>query len=250
VHVRGKGVDLELLVSRDFTMRWTDRLMVFGSLTAPSGSVEAMGGSFALLSGSELRFEGPPEAPFVDLGASGSLGGGELSLFAHGRRGELQLGAGGDREASELAIYSLLATGEAQLARGAPRPLAHSRVEGAGWGSALARYLATQFPLDALLGRGTPSSTHEASAVVTGQVEARAIARLGADPLRGENARANEIAVRLGPDARIRARFGDAAAAGLDVLWIHERQPGGAGPNNPDARAEHRSARRPRPQRR
>jgi translocation and assembly module TamB len=223
VAVRGPGLSLEVEVVPGFRIVWREQLLVFGTLRVPTGTVDAAGAPLAVVGRTELRFDGPPSAPFVDLGtAHGDTAHGagrREPMRVHARRPGGRAAPLGSA-AGELQLYSLLASGEAEPAPAPPRPLAHSSVEGAGWGSALARFYASQVPLGTFLARGVPGRSQGVRTSVTGRVEIGSFTRLSADPERGENRQTVTFGVRLAPRLRLESRFGDGGTGALDVYWV------------------------------
>jgi hypothetical protein len=206
VRFTGPELDVALVVEPGSRLEWrARRLLLFGALRVAAGHLSLAGAELDVVSRSTIRFSGPPEAAFVDVGPGRSMG-----APAFGRRGPMRL-------------FSRLSGGRAERVREEPRPLAHGSGEGAGWGSALTRWFAGQLPLGLLLERGVPPGSWEAQTALSGQLDVTSMARLAGDPTEGENRRAMRLGLRLSPRLRLEGTFGDGDAGALDLVIVRPR---------------------------
>lgn len=212
VRVRGDGVDARVVAEPGLRLVRDGRWLVFGALRIPSGSVELLGERVALLDRSELRFAGPPDLPFIAVGARGTAGGGTETLVFRGPPGALQVGVAPAGTSVPSAFAALAGAAATSPGLHPPSP-----------GSAPLALLDAQAPLSVLLGRGGTATSFAAGTPLTGRIRIEAAERIAADRWAGESRHVLRLDLALQGALDASVVSGDAGSLGVGLSWTTTR---------------------------
>jgi translocation and assembly module TamB len=232
VWIKGGDINTEVGFSDDFRVEITDRAYLFGEVRVRRGRVDVFGRRFDLQNDSVVRFTGPPSRPALDVTAQheNEREGVNVSLHVTGEVGEIKLQPTSTPPLSESEIYTLLATGRRNLKRSAtatsPSGQAASFL-GSMAASQLKKAISSNLPLDVFSIEagdegGLQGTRLEAGTYINDQFYVGFQGRIGADPMKGENANAVRLEYQLSRRWSLEAEYGDARSGSADLIWTKE----------------------------
>ncbi len=229
--VRGTDVNAELGLSEDFRVELGERTLVFGEVRVARGRVDVLGRRFDVLRDSQVRFAGPPAAPYINLTAEHTNERESVAVFTtvRGQGRDITLRVSSTPSLSESEIYTLLATGRRTLRRGSGASMSGSEaasVVGAYYGSQFRRLISAKLPIDVLSieagQQGLADASVEAGTYLGGRVYFGWVGRLGARPERNENAYGFRLEYQLTPRWNFETEYGSARVGGADFMWSRD----------------------------
>jgi translocation and assembly module TamB len=231
IWVRGSDVNAELGLSEDFRVEVAERVLVYGEVRFLRGRVDVLGRRFDVLRDSQVRFAGPPSAPYINVTAEHGNEREQVAVFTtiRGQGREITIRVSAKPALSESEIYTLLATGRRTLKRGSGASMTGAEaasVVGSYAASQLKRMFASKLPIDVLSieagQQGLADASLEAGAYVSDKIYLGSVYRLGARPERNENAAGFRLEYQITPRWNLETEYGTARVGGADIMWSRE----------------------------
>ncbi|QSQ28584.1 translocation/assembly module TamB domain-containing protein [Pyxidicoccus parkwayensis] len=232
IWVKGSDVNVELGLSEDFRVEYREEARMFGEVRVLRGRVDVLGRRFDVQRDSQVRFTGPPTAPYINVTAEHRNDNAKVTVFVtiRGQGKDITLKPTSDPPLPESEIYTLLATGRRTLERGSGASMTASAQAASVVGSLVAnearKALAAKLPLDVLsieAGQsGLAGTKLEVGTYVTDKIYVGYTGRVGANLQQGENANAVRFEYQFGPRWSLEGQYGDARSGGLDLIWSKE----------------------------
>lgn len=230
--VRGSDVNVELGLSEDFRIEYSDVARMNGEVRVLRGRVDVLGRRFDIQADSQVRFTGPPAVPYINVTAEHRNESAQVTVYVtiRGQGRDLTLKPTSDPPLPESEIYTLLATGRRTLERGSGASMTASAQAASVVGSLVAnearKALAEKLPLDVLSieagESGLAGAKLEVGTYVTDKIYVGYTGRVGANLQQGENANAVRFEYQLGTRWSLEGQYGDARSGGLDLIWSNE----------------------------
>ena len=201
---------------------------MFGDVNVIRGRLDVFGRRFDLQRDSKISFTGPAMKPDLNVTAAYKNQIEQVTVYlkVQGEAEKLQLQPTSEPPLPETEIYTLLATGHTSLHHGtgksSPSGEAASLV-GSVAASQLKKTLSSKLPLDVLSieagDSGIAGSKLEAGTYIDDRFFVGFKARIGADPMRGENSNEVDLEYQLSKHWSVNGSYGDARAGGAGVNW-------------------------------
>jgi translocation and assembly module TamB len=230
--VRGSDVNVELGLSEDFRIEYSDEARMNGEVRVLRGRVDVLGRRFDVQADSQVRFTGPPAVPYINVTAEHRNESAQVTVYVtiRGQGRDLTLKPTSDPPLPESEIYTLLATGRRTLERGSGASMTASAQAASVVGSLVAnearKALSEKLPLDVLSieagESGLAGAKLEVGTYVTDKIYVGYTGRVGANLQQGENANAVRFEYQLGTRWSLEGQYGDARSGGLDLIWSNE----------------------------
>ncbi|AGC48348.1 hypothetical protein MYSTI_07076 [Myxococcus stipitatus DSM 14675] len=230
--VKGSDVNVELGLSEDFRIEYTDQARLFGQVRVLRGRVDVLGRRFDVQRDSIVSFTGPPAVPYINVTAEHRNETASVTVFVtiRGQGRDFTLKPTSEPPMPESEIYTLLATGRRTLERGSGASMTASAQAASVVGSLVAnearKALAAKLPLDVLSieagGAGIAGTKLEVGTYVTDKIYVGYTGRVGANIQQGENSNAVRFEYQFGPRWSLEGQYGDARSGGLDLIWSNE----------------------------
>ncbi|RJS22443.1 translocation/assembly module TamB [Corallococcus sp. H22C18031201] len=232
IWVKGSDLNLQLGLSDDFRLEYTDEARMFGEVTVIFGRVDVLGRRFDVQKDSQVRFTGPALAPYINVTAEHRNDSAQVTVFVtiRGQGKDITLKTSSEPPLPESEIYTLLATGRRTLERNSGASMTAGAQAASVVGSYIAnqarKTLASKLPLDVLSieagGAGLAGTKLEVGTYVTDKIYVGYTGRVGANLQQGENANAVRFEYQFGPRWSVEGQYGDARHGGLDLIWTNE----------------------------
>ncbi|MBJ6759984.1 translocation/assembly module TamB [Myxococcaceae bacterium JPH2] len=232
IWVKGSDLNLQLGLSDDFRLEYTDEARMFGEVTVLFGRVDVLGRRFDVQKDSQVRFTGPALAPYINVTAEHRNDSAQVTVFVtiRGQGKDITLKTSSEPPLPESEIYTLLATGRRTLERNSGASMTAGAQAASVVGSYIAnqarKTLASKLPLDVLSieagGAGLAGTKLEVGTYVTDKIYVGYTGRVGANLQQGENANAVRFEYQFGPRWSVEGQYGDARHGGLDLIWTNE----------------------------
>ncbi|MHB8877566.1 MAG: translocation/assembly module TamB domain-containing protein [Myxococcaceae bacterium] len=226
--VKGSDVNIELGLSDDFRLEYHRELQLSGEVRVLRGKAEVIGRRFELQRGSEVRFAGPANSPYINITAVhvNEREGVTVTMSISGRGKELSLKPSSQPPLSESEIYTLLATGRRTLKRGSGASITGAQaasVVGSLAASQLRGVISQKLPLDVFSieagEEGLAGTRVEAGTYLSDKAYLGYTGEIGADASKGENSHEVRFEYQISPRWSLEAKYGDARAGGADLIW-------------------------------
>ncbi|WP_338863582.1 translocation/assembly module TamB domain-containing protein [Myxococcus stipitatus] len=232
IWVKGSDLNVELGLSEDFRIEYTDVARLFGQVRVLRGRVDVLGRRFDVQRDSIVSFTGPPAVPYINITAEHRNETANVTVFVtiRGQGRDFTLKPTSEPPMPESEIYTLLATGRRTLERGSGASMTASAQAASVVGSLVAnearKALAAKLPLDVLSieagGSGIAGTKLEVGTYVTDKIYVGYTGRVGANVQQGENSNAVRFEYQFGPRWSLEGQYGDARSGGLDLIWSNE----------------------------
>ncbi|MCP3168339.1 translocation/assembly module TamB domain-containing protein [Myxococcus qinghaiensis] len=232
IWVKGSDLNVELGLSEDFRVEYTDVARLFGQVRVLRGRVDVLGRRFDVQRDSVVSFTGPPTVPYINVTAEHRNDSSNITVFVtiRGQGRDITLKPTSEPPLPESEIYTLLATGRRTLERGSGASMTASAQAASVVGSLVAnearKALAAKLPLDVLSieagGAGMAGTKLEVGTYVTDKIYVGYTGRVGANIQQGENSNAVRFEYQFGPRWSLEGQYGDARSGGLDLIWTNE----------------------------
>ncbi|NTX11724.1 translocation/assembly module TamB domain-containing protein [Myxococcus sp. CA056] len=232
IWVKGSDVNVELGLSEDFRVEYTDVARLFGQVRVLRGRVDVLGRRFDVQRDSIVSFTGPPTVPYINVTAEHRNDSANITVFVtiRGQGRDITLKPTSEPPLPESEIYTLLATGRRTLERGSGASMTASAQAASVVGSLVAnearKALAAKLPLDVISieagGAGIAGTKLEVGTYVTDKIYVGYTGRVGANIQQGENSNAVRFEYQFGPRWSLEGQYGDARSGGLDLIWTNE----------------------------
>ena len=229
--IQGNDIDTEIGFSDGFRVEYDREPKIFGDVNVIRGRLDVVGRRFDLEKDSKVSFTGPILEPNLNVSAQYKNETEQIRVYikAQGQADKLALHPTSDPPLPETEIYTLLATGHTSMRHGtgqsSPSGQAASLVGGVA-ATQLKKTLASKLPLDVLSiqagDNGLSGSKLEAGTYVNDRFYVGFTGRIGADPMRGENANEVDLEYQLSKYWSVNGDYGDARAGGTSVNWRKE----------------------------
>ncbi len=229
--IRGTDVNAELGLSEDFRVEVGDRTLVFGELRFIRGRVDVLGRRFDVLRDSQVRFAGPPSAPYINITAEHANEREAVAVFTtvRGQGRDITVRVSSKPALSESEIYTLLATGRRTLKRGSSASMSGNEaasVVGSYGASQLRRVIGSKIPIDVLSieagQQGLADASLEAGTYIGGRLYFGGSTRLSARPERNENPWGFRLEYQISPRWNFETEYGTARVGGADIMWSRD----------------------------
>lgn len=232
--VRGSDVNVELgLPLDDFYVTYTNEARVFGTIRVMRGRVDALGRRFDIQNNSEVRFTGPPLAPYLNLTAEHKNEREQVTVFVHirGQGKDFTIEPTSEPPMSETEIYTLLATGRSTLERNSGASMTAGAQAASVVGSLVAsqakKALSAELPLDVFSieagdSGGLEGTKLEVGTYISDKIYVGYTGRVGEVANDRENSNAVRFEYQFSPSWSLEANYGDARSGGLDLIWSKE----------------------------
>ncbi|MBZ4416280.1 translocation/assembly module TamB domain-containing protein [Myxococcus sp. RHST-1-4] len=230
--VKGTDVNVELGLSEDFRVEYSDVARMFGEVRVLRGRVDVLGRRFDVQRDSQVRFTGPPAVPYINVTAEHRNESAQVTVYVtiRGQGRDITLKPTSEPPLPESEIYTLLATGRRTLERGSGASMTASAQAASVVGSLVAnearKALSEKLPLDVLSieagESGIAGAKLEVGTYVTDKIYVGYTGRVGANLQQGENANAVRFEYQFGPRWSLEGQYGDARSGGLDLIWSNE----------------------------
>jgi translocation and assembly module TamB len=229
--VKGSDVNIELGLSPDFEVSYTDELFMSGEVKVLRGRVEALGRRFDVQRDSRVIFTGPPLSPYLNLTAEHKNERENVTVFVHirGQGKDFTIEPTSEPPMSETEIYTLLATGRSTLERNSGASMTGAQaasVVGSLVASQAKKALAAELPLDVFSieagESGLEGTKLEVGTYLTDKIYIGYTGRVGAAADDRENANAVRFEYQFNPQWSLEANYGDARSGGVDLIWSRE----------------------------
>ncbi|MCY1000847.1 translocation/assembly module TamB domain-containing protein [Myxococcus sp. MISCRS1] len=232
IWVKGSDLNVELGLSEDFRVEYTDVARLFGQVRVLRGRVDVLGRRFDVQRDSLVSFTGPPTVPYINVTAEHRAESSNITVYVtiRGQGRDITLKPTSEPPLPESEIYTLLATGRRTLERGSGASMTASAQAASVVGSLVAnearKALAAKLPLDVLSieagGAGIAGTKLEVGTYVTDKIYVGYTGRVGANIQQGENSNAVRFEYQFGPRWSLEGQYGDARSGGLDLIWTNE----------------------------
>jgi len=230
--VKGSDLNVELGLSEDFRIEYSDTARMFGQVRVLRGRVDVLGRRFDVQRDSVVSFTGPPAVPYINVTAEHRNESANVTVFVtiRGQGRDITLKPTSEPPLPESEIYTLLATGRRTLERGSGASMTASAQAASVVGSLVAnearKALAAKLPLDVLSieagGTGIAGTKLEVGTYVTDKIYVGYTGRVGANIQQGENSNAVRFEYQFSPRWSLEGQYGDARSGGLDLIWSNE----------------------------
>ncbi|MCP3102267.1 translocation/assembly module TamB domain-containing protein [Myxococcus sp. K15C18031901] len=230
--VKGSDLNVELGLSEDFRVEYTDTARLFGQVRVLRGRVDVLGRRFDVQRDSMVSFTGPAAVPYINVTAEHRNESANVTVFVtiRGQGRDITLKPTSEPPLPESEIYTLLATGRRTLERGSGASMTASAQAASVVGSLVAnearKALAAKLPLDVLSieagGAGFAGTKLEVGTYVTDKIYVGYTGRVGANIQQGENSNAVRFEYQFSPRWSLEGQYGDARSGGLDLIWSNE----------------------------
>lgn len=231
--VRGSDVNIELGLSKDFEVSYTNDLYLSGEVIVKRGRVNALGRRFDVEENSRVIFTGPPLAPYLNVTAQHVNERENVTVFVHvrGQGKDFTIEPTSEPPMSETEIYTLVATGRRNLERNSGSSMTGAQaasVVGSLVASQAQKALSAELPLDVFSieagENGLAGTQLEVGKYLTDKIYVGYTGRVGTTgTTTGAQSRENANAVRFEyqftPQWSLEANYGDARSGGLDLIW-------------------------------
>jgi len=233
--VQGADVNTELGLSENFYIEMAETTAINGNVLVKRGDVEVLGRRFNIQNSSQVRFTGPPAAPYINATAeyNNESAGVKVYVAVRGQGKDFTIKPTSEPPLPETDIYTLLATGRRTLKAGSGASMNQGQVASV-LGSVLAsqakKALAAKLPLDVLTiesgDEGLAGARLEVGKYLTDKLYLGYSGRLGTpqnqSTTRRENANSVRLEYQFGPRWGVEAQYGDAQVGGADFIWSNE----------------------------
>jgi translocation and assembly module TamB len=231
VWVKSSDVNLEVGLSDDFRVEYTDRPLMFGEISVLRGRLDVIGRHFEVQKDSQVRFGGPVDQPYLNVTAVHTNEREAVTVFVsvvgHGK--DFALKTSSQPPLPDSEIFTLLTTGRRNLKLGGGSSISAgdaASVLGSLAASQLKTLVAKKLPLDVLSvesGKdGIQTAKVEAGTYLSDQVYLGYQLQLGADRSKAENVNALRIEYQISKSWSLEATAGDAPAGGAELVWGRE----------------------------
>ncbi|MBM7113491.1 translocation/assembly module TamB [Archangium primigenium] len=234
--VQGADVNVELGLSENFYVETADTLTMNGNVLVKRGDVEVLGRRFSVQNSSQVRFTGPPAAPYINATAEykNESAGVTVYVAVRGQGKDFTIKPTSDPPLAETDIYTLLATGRRTLKAGGSGASMNQGQVASVLGSVLAaqakKAISAKVPLDVLSiesgDEGLAGARLEVGKYLTDKLYLGYSGRIGTpqnqSTTRRENANSVRLEYQFGPRWGVEAQYGDAQVGGADLLWSNE----------------------------
>ncbi|WP_224244503.1 translocation/assembly module TamB domain-containing protein [Hyalangium gracile] len=226
--VRGSDVNIELGLSQNFEVSYTDQPFLAGEVIVQRGRVDALGRRFDVQRESRVNFTGPPLAPYLNITAEHVNERENVTVFIHvrGQGKDFTIEPTSDPPMSETEIYTLLATGRRTLERNSGSSMTGAQaasVVGSLVASQAKKALSAELPLDVFSieagDSGLAGTKLEVGKYLTDKIYVGYTGRVGTAAQSRENANAVRFEYQFTPAWSLEANYGDARSGGLDLIW-------------------------------
>jgi len=226
--IQGNDINTEIGLSDGFRIEYASEPRIFGDVNVLRGRLDVFGRRFDLQRESKVSFTGPATAPSMNVTSSyeNEIEQVTVHLKVQGEPTTLQLQATSEPPLPETEIYTLLATGHTSLQRGTGTTSTSGEAAslvGSLAASQLKKTLSSKLPLDVLSieagDSGITGTKLEAGTYVNDRLYVGFTARIGADPMRGENSNQVDLEYQLSKRWSVNGSYGDARAGEASVNW-------------------------------
>jgi autotransporter translocation and assembly factor TamB len=228
--VNGKDAAVEIGLEPGFRIELSTPSRIYGGVVVKRGRIDVLGKRFDLKADSSLRFQGPADAPELDVTAQYVNEQEHVTVVATVKGSPKHLAttltAPDQPNLTESQLYTLVLTGRLDFAQGPAGSASPASEAGSLLGGLMAtelqRIVAKKLPLDVLTiagGDTMGSAKVEAGKYVTSDVYVGYVGRLGADPMLLENRNAVHLEYMMGTHWSFEGEYGDAKAGSADMVW-------------------------------
>lgn len=242
VHVRAPkdiwvvGTDVNVEVGmplNDFYISYKNEAEIFGTVRVLRGRVDALGRRLDIQRNSEVRFGGPPLAPYLNLTAEHNNERENVKVFIHvrGQGKDFTIEPTSEPPMSETEIYTLLATGRSTLERNSGASMSAGAQAASVVGSLVAsqakQALSAELPLDVFSieagdSGGLQGTRLEVGKYISDKIYVGYAGRVGEVANERQNSNAVRFEYQFHPSWSLEANYGDARSGGLDLIWSKE----------------------------
>lgn len=229
--VKSSDVNLELGLSEKFRIEYTDRILIYGEANVVRGRLDVLGRRFDLQRNSQVRFNGVPTQPYLNVTATHFNQRENITVYVNvvgkGKDAALRLSSQPPIPDSELLI--LITTGRRTLKRGGGSSISGADAAsllGSVAASQLKTLVAKRLPLDVLSiesgEKGIEDASLEAGIYLSDRIYIGYQLNLGAQRAKGENGNAVKLEYQLSRSWSLDANAGDAPAVGAELVWARD----------------------------
>ncbi|MDC0710598.1 translocation/assembly module TamB domain-containing protein [Stigmatella sp. ncwal1] len=232
-NLRVHGTDLNVTVGlplNDFYVSYRNKAEIFGTVRVREGSVAALGRALEIQKNSEVRFGGPPLAPYLNITAEHNNERENVKVFIHvrGQGKDFTIEPTSEPPMSETEIYTLLATGRSTLERNSGASMSAGAQAASVVGSLVAsqakKALSAELPLDVFSveagdSGGLQGTRLEVGKYISDKIYVGYTGRVGEVANERENSNAVRFEYQFNPSWSLEANYGDARSGGLDLIW-------------------------------
>ncbi|EAU64356.1 conserved hypothetical protein [Stigmatella aurantiaca DW4/3-1] len=232
--VRGADVNVEIgMPLNDFYVAYRHEAEIFGTVRVLRGRVDALGRRLDIQNNSEVRFGGPPLAPYLNITAEHDNERENVKVFIHvrGQGKDFTIEPTSEPPMSETEIYTLLATGRSTLERNSGASMSAGAQAASVVGSLVAsqakKALSAELPLDVFSveagdSGGLQGTRLEVGKYISDKIYVGYTGRVGEVANERENSNAVRFEYQFNPSWSLEANYGDARSGGLDLIWSKE----------------------------
>ncbi|MET0405840.1 MAG: translocation/assembly module TamB domain-containing protein, partial [Cystobacter sp.] len=154
--VQGADVNTEIGLSENFRVEYAETASVYGEVRVQRGEVDVLGRRFNIQNSSQVRFTGPPTAPYINATAeyNNENAGVKVFIAVRGQGTDFTIKPTSEPVLPETEIYTLLATGRRTLKAGSGSSSMNQGQVASVLGSVLAaqakKAITAKVPLDVL----------------------------------------------------------------------------------------------------
>jgi translocation and assembly module TamB len=234
IWVVGTDVNVEVgMPLNDFYVSYKNEAEIFGTIRVLRGRVDALGRRLDIQRNSEVRFGGPPLAPFLNLTAEHNNERENVKVYIHvrGQGKDFTIEPTSEPPMSETEIYTLLATGRSTLERNSGASMSAGAQAASVVGSLVAsqakKALSAELPLDVFSieagdSGGLQGTRLEVGKYISDKIYVGYTGRVGEVANERQNSNAVRFEYQFHPSWSLEANYGDARSGGLDLIWSKE----------------------------
>ncbi len=228
--VRSSDLNVELGLSEGFRVELGDTLRLFGEARLKQGTINVIGREFTVQRGSEVRFGGPADQPYVNVSALhvNAREQVKITVTVAGKGTALGFKVASEPPMPESDIYAVLATGRRTLKNSGSASISPGQaasVVGQLAASQLKTVIAKKLPLD-LFNFETSDDLQRVKFDIGWYLSDTLFlggsVQVGAKRERGENVFSSRLEFQMTRSVTLEAYAGDALSFGADAVWTRD----------------------------